>query len=96
MVDISYIPLCEQTRNCVWYSGAQGRGGEVLVWTSLTPLKCIWRSVKKEIVQGHLLCSVFCSWGKGASVVVKELEQCKCKSTCETSKIIKPVAEDSG
>lgn len=40
--------------------------------------------VWKNRVQRHLLCSVFCDWGKGASAVVKEVEQYKCKSTCET------------
>lgn len=52
--------------------------------------------MKKERVQKHLLCSVFCDWAKGASAVVREVEQCKCKSTCETSKIGSLVAEDSG
>lgn len=51
---------------------------------------------EKQRVQRHILCSVFCDWGKGASAVVKEVEQCKCKSTCETSKIGRPVAADSG
>lgn len=39
---------------------------------------------EKQRVQRCILCSVFCDWGKGASAVVKEVEQCKCKSTCET------------
>lgn len=40
--------------------------------------------------------SVFSDWCKGASAVVMEVEQPKFKSACETSKIGKPVAEDSG
>lgn len=87
---------CEQMRSRVWHSGAQGRGGEVLVRSSLTSLKCIWRSLKK--IESSETSFVQCFWQleQRASAVIKEVEQRKCKSTCETGEIGKPVVEDGG
>lgn len=81
--------------------GTQEHKGEVMRFWCRELINTIQEHLEdcEEIKSSEIfffVCSVFCDWSKGASAVVMEVEQPKCKSTCETSKIVKPVVEDSG
>lgn len=43
----SSLPVSSEEAVCGTQEHKEGRDGEVLVWSSLTLLKCIWRCVKK-------------------------------------------------
>lgn len=53
---------------------------------------------ESEKIESSETSFVQCFWQleQTASAVIKEVEQRKCKSTCETGEIGKPVVEDGG